>query len=106
MKPDSIVITLKDVKEGIRPTQMVVDMELELMNVFPKEKENRVLTVKLLSLLREGSMTQTDITEQLFDNAKMRASRVLGKLESWDYIKRKYDGQNKIVELDLSKEGE
>ena len=92
------IITLENVRQWITLDQLVKDMELELMTIFPKEREHRILSVKLLRLLREkGPLTQSQITKEIFDGAAMKASRVLGKLEAWGYIKRERKGKDKIV---------
>jgi predicted transcriptional regulator len=88
------------VKQWIGLDQLVKDMELELMTIFPKERENRILSVKLLKRLMEsGPLTQSEVAEEVFDGAEMKASRVLGRLESWNYIKRERRGKDKIVSL-------
>jgi len=93
-------ITREKVNEWITLEQVVKDMELEMMTIFPKERENRVLSVKVLRLLREkGSLPQSKIAAEIFDGASMRASRVLDRLESWGYIRRERSGKEKIVSL-------
>jgi hypothetical protein len=97
---DINTITPDYVTQWITLDQLVKDMELELMTMFPKEKENRVLSVKLLRRLREnGPLTQSQITEKVFDGAKMKASRVLAKLEAWNYIKRERKGKENVISL-------
>jgi hypothetical protein len=93
-------ITLENVSNWISLDQIIKDMELELMTIFPKERENRVLSVKLLTLLREkGALPQSKIAEEIFEGALMKTSRVLDRLESWGYIKRERSGKEKIVSL-------
>ena len=92
------------VKKWITLEQLEKDMELELMTVFPKQKELRKQSVILLQLLREkNELTQPQITEQVFNNAKMKCSRVLDKLEAWNYIQRSWgstkEARVKIVKL-------
>jgi GTPase SAR1 family protein len=96
---DCNTITVDLVRQWITVGQLIKDMELELMTIFPKEKELRVLSVKLLTLLREkGPLPQSVIVKEVFDGAKMKASRVLTKLESWQgYIKRERRGKEKLV---------
>lgn len=82
-------LTVTYAKNWISFEQLEKDMELELMTVFPKRKELRKASVILLQLLREkGELTQQNIAETVFDNAKMKCSRVLDKLEAWNYIER------------------
>jgi hypothetical protein len=93
-------ITLENVNNWISLDQIVKDMELELLTIFPKERENRICSVKLLRLLRQkGPLSQSKIAEEIFEGAIMRTSRVLDKLESWGYIKRERSGKEKIVSL-------
>lgn len=104
------LINRQNINDWIAVDQIVKDMESELITVFPNEKEHRVLTVKLLRLLREkgGSAKQTDIVEEIFldgdgekarQNAEMKASRVLGKLESYGCITRFRVSEGKMVKL-------
>ena len=100
MQKDIETVTPEHVKQWIGLDQLVKDMELELMTIFPKERENRILSVKLLKRLMEsGPLTQSEVAEEVFDGAEMKASRVLGRLESWNYIKRERRGKDKIVSL-------
>jgi hypothetical protein len=91
---EGLMITKQNIIEWIGLDQIVKDMELELMTIFPKGKEHRTITVKLLRYLREkgGSAYQTEIANEVFSGAKMKASRVLSKLESYTgYITRSRD---------------
>lgn len=82
-------ITVANTKQWISFEQLEKDMELELMTIFPKQKESRKASVKVLQLLREkGAILQADITKTVFENQKMKCSRILDKLEAWDYIER------------------
>ena len=97
-------ITVELAKNLISLEQLEKDMELELMDVFPKQKELRRLSVILLQLLRDkGSTPQSEITETIFDNNKMKCSRVLEKLEAWNYIEREWTSMEtahqKVVKL-------
>lgn len=89
-------ITPKLAKSVISVEQLEKDMELELMNVFPRQKELRRYAVIALQLLREkGSIPQSEIAETVFDGNKMKCSRVLDKLEAWDYIQREWESTGK-----------
>jgi hypothetical protein len=93
-------VTRENVNNWISLDEIIKDMELELMTIFPKETENRILSVKLLRLLREkGPLSQSKIAEEIFGGATMRTSRVVDKLESRGYIKRERSGKEKIVSL-------
>ena len=93
-------ITPNLVRKWITLEQQEKDMELELMTIFPKQKELRKLSVILLRKLREkGPISQSKIANEIFDGAKMKCSRVLDRLEAWNYIKREWKGKEKIVSL-------
>lgn len=86
------LITQEQVCQWITINQIEKDMELELMGLFPKSKENRRYSVILLSYLREhGPTDQKTLTQELFgdlyDSSKMACSRLLHKLEAHNYIK-------------------
>jgi len=96
----NITITAENVRDRIGLNQLAADMELELATIFPKEKECRLASVIVLRRLsEEGTLTQSQITEQVFDGAEMKASRVLNRLEAWNYIKRQRKGKVKVVSL-------
>ncbi|MCD6535557.1 MAG: hypothetical protein J7K49_00820 [Thaumarchaeota archaeon] len=90
LSQDISKITVEHVKKWISMDMLIRDMELELLDIFPKRKEQRVMTVKLLRYLHErGGMTsQKEITEDLFEGEKMACSRLLRTLESHGYIIR------------------
>ncbi|RLG16390.1 hypothetical protein DRN63_04240 [Nanoarchaeota archaeon] len=83
-------ITIDHVKKWISTDMLVRDMELELLDIFPKRKEQRIMAVKLFRYLHEkgGAASQKDITEDLFEGEKMACSRLLRTLESHGYIIR------------------
>jgi hypothetical protein len=90
-------------KQWIGLEQLEKDMELELMDIFPREKELRRLSVTLLQFLNEGAIPQNDLAEEVFDGNKVKCSRVLDKLEAWGYILREWESteeaRRKIVKL-------
>ena len=90
LSQDISKITVEHVKKWISMDMLIRDMELELLDIFPKRKEQRVMTVKLLRYLHErgGMATQKEITEDLFEGEKMACSRLLRTLESHGYIVR------------------
>jgi len=97
-------ITVELAKNLISLEQIEKDMELELMDVFPKQKELRKYSVILLQLLNERkAIPQNEIAETVFDGNKMKCSRVLEKLEAWNYIEREWTStetaHQKIVKL-------
>ena len=91
-------------KQWIGLEQLERDLELELLDVFPKQKELRKSSVILLQLLNERkAIPQNEIAETVFDGNKMKCSRVLEKLEAWNYIVREWEStgeaHRKIVKL-------
>lgn len=90
-------ITVEHVKKWISLEQLMKDMELELMDIFPKNKELRKKAVIVLQTLQEkGKIDQPSITEEIFDGNKMQASRVLNALESYGYISCRYENRVKV----------
>jgi GTPase SAR1 family protein len=89
-EPKKETIAVDDVTAWISEGQLVEDMELELIDVFPNEKILRMKTVRLLHMLRKmgGSMMQTDVAKVLFDGQAKAASRFLDRLEGSGYIFR------------------
>lgn len=91
-------------KQWIGIEQLEKDMELELMDIFPRQKELRRLSIIILQLLNERkAIPQNDLAEEVFDGNKVRCSRLLDKLEAWGYISRKWEStkeaRRKIVKL-------
>jgi predicted transcriptional regulator len=91
-------------KQWIGLEQLEKDMELELMDIFPREKELRRLSVTVLQLLNEKkAIPQNDLAEEVFDGNKVKCSRVLDKLEAWGYILREWESteeaRRKIVKF-------
>ena len=97
MKPR--LISKEDVQHWIKDKVLVQDLELELHNVFPKQKGLRNITVQLLRRLAHENLKQSDITHEYFDDNKANASRFLSTLEENDYITRTYDDKDKVVKL-------
>jgi hypothetical protein len=97
-------ITVDYAKQWIGLEQLERDLELELLDIFPKQKELRKSSVILLQLLNERkAIPQNEIAETVFDGNKMKCSRVLEKLEAWNYIVREWEStgeaHRKIVKL-------
>jgi hypothetical protein len=97
---DSLTITPENVRQWISLEQLVQDMELELATMFPKEKDyRRAAVIVLKRLSEEGFITQTQIAKEVFDGSEMKASRLLNRLEAWNYIRRERKGKEKVVSL-------
>jgi len=81
-------ITVETVKSAITLEEQLADMDLELADVFPN-REQKMEAVKLLSFLREEKeMNQQQLAEAI-NISEMSVSRIVRKLEAYNYIKRK-----------------
>jgi hypothetical protein len=87
------------VKEAVTVARLVEDMELELVELFPKQSELRLQAVRLLLLLEESeSRKQNGLSEELGMEA-YEMTRLLAKLELHHYVTRRREGNDKIVSL-------
>jgi DNA-binding MarR family transcriptional regulator len=76
-----------------------VHMELELVELFPKQSDLRLQAVRLLMHLEEsGLKRQTELTEELGMEA-YAMSRLLAKLELHRNVVRRRDGTDILVSL-------
>jgi transcription initiation factor IIE alpha subunit len=92
------IIDATAVKEAVTVERLVVDMESELVEVFPKQSDLRIQAVKLLMFLEEsGPCRQAKLAEELGMEG-YAVSRLLDKLEH-RYIIRRREGTDKIVSL-------
>lgn len=81
-------ISLDDVRQIINAEKVVSDMELTLCELWPRNKENRVLAVKVLQFLRQNGPTfQEEITKKFFSGNKMAASRFLNTLALHNFVR-------------------
>ena len=64
-----------------------------------RERERRKLAVEVLTLLNEGVKTQNEIARLVFNGNQVKCSRVLEKLEAWNYITRETKQRKKIVKI-------
>lgn len=91
------LIDVATVKEAVTTEQLVEDMELELLDLFPKHSEPRTLAVKLLMFLEEqGPQKQSQLSASL-DIEPYSLSRLLTKLEAARYVTRTREGSDKVV---------
>ena len=87
------------VKEAVTVARLAEDMELELVELFPKQSGLRLQAVRLLMLLEEsGPRKQSELSEELSLEA-YEMSRLLAKLELHHYITRRREGTDKVVSL-------
>lgn len=92
------------VKEAVTTERLAADMELELLDLFPKHSDLRFLAVRLLMHLEEyGAQRQSQLADVL-DAEPYEISRLLTKLEHSRYISRAREGTDKMVSLRISVE--
>jgi uncharacterized membrane protein len=93
------IIDTETVKAAVTVERLAEDMELELVELFPKQSDLRLQAVRLLLLLEEsGPRKQTELAEEL-GLEEYAISRLLAKLELHRYITRRREGTDKIVSL-------
>ncbi|WP_455368968.1 winged helix-turn-helix domain-containing protein [[Eubacterium] cellulosolvens] len=93
-----IPITTETVKNAVTYKKMVEDMELELLQVFPKQKDYRIHTVRLFDHLESGPKKQSQLQEEL-NLPPYTITRILNKLELCNYIKRQRKGTDKLISI-------
>jgi len=92
------------VKQAVTVDRLAEDMELELVELFPKQSDLRIQAVRLLMHLEEsGAQKQSELAERL-GMEDYAISRLLAKLELHRYISRARSGTDKIVDT-AKKEG-
>ncbi len=85
-------------KEAVTYERLAEDMELELVELFPKQSDLRIQAVRLLMYLEEsGPQKQSDLAERL-GMEDYAISRLLANLELHRYISRARSGTDKIVD--------
>lgn len=93
------------VKDAVTVDRLAEDMELELVEVFPKQSDLRIEAVRLLMHLEEsGPQKQAELAERL-GMEDYAISRLLAKLELHRYIARQRSGTDKIASLTKKETG-
>jgi hypothetical protein len=93
------IIRTETVKQAVTVERLAEDMELELVELFPKQSDLRLQAVRQLMHLGEsGPKKQSELVEELGLEAYVM-SRLLAKLELHRYIARRREGTDKIVTL-------
>ena len=93
------IIDTETVKEAVTVERLAEGMELELVELYPKQSDLRLQAVRLLMRLEEsGPRKQSELVEELGLEA-YAMSRLLAKLELHRYIIRRREGTDKIVSL-------
>jgi Mn-dependent DtxR family transcriptional regulator len=93
------MIDLQMVQNAVTVERLAEDMELELVELFPKQSDLRLQAVRLLMHLEEsGPNKQAELAEELgLEGYAM--SRLLAKLELHRYVVRRREGTDKLVSL-------
>jgi len=94
----STLISTQDVEKAISSKTLLDDMELELSDIF-SNSQHRIQAVKLFEMLRNGSLTQKQIAENL-GISEATAGKLVGKLQTYDYVKR-VRGKGASLEVSL-----
>jgi hypothetical protein len=94
------------VKDAVPIDRLAEDMELELMELFPKHSDLRLQAVRLLMLLEDSAaVKQSELAEEL-GIEEYALSRLLAKLELHRYVVRERAGTDKIVSLRAAQSAE
>jgi len=86
------VVDLEDVVGG--------DWDLVLSDIFRKEEPKRLATKILNTLVKQGPMSQKQLSEKLMVR-DLSISSILDKLEEYGFIVREWRGQEKIVRANI-----
>lgn len=93
-------ITVEDVKKTISLDLVAKDLELELLQVFPRNPEKHLQAANVLTYLtKNGPVCQKELVKKIFDGKDYEASRILDRLEAFSYIRRRWNNGNKVVEI-------
>jgi hypothetical protein len=87
------------VKKAVTAERLAEDMELELVELFPKHSDLRLLAVRLLMHLEESGPTRQSQLGELLGIEPYTVSRLLAKLELHRYVIREREGPDKTVRL-------
>jgi len=96
-------ISVEEVRKWIGIERIAEDMELEMMNLYPRSKENRVLAIRIIRYLAEKPATAEEIINEFWGEvspaSKTACSRMLQKLEAQGYIEFTKNKRTKIWKL-------
>ena len=92
-------IDTETVKKAVTAERLAEDMELELVEVFPKHSDLRLQAVRLLMHLEESGPTRQSQLGELLGIEPYAMSRLLAKLELHRYVVREREGADKLVRL-------
>jgi hypothetical protein len=91
------------VKKAVTAERLAEDMELQLVELFPKHSDLRLQAVRLLMYLEESGPTRQSQLGELLGIQPYAMSRLLTKLELHRYVVREREGADKLVRLANSK---
>jgi hypothetical protein len=97
------LIDTATVKKAVTAERLAEDMELELVELFPKHSDLRLQAVRLLMHLEESGPTRQSRLGELLGIESYAVSRLLAKLQLHQYILREREGVDKLVGLANSK---
>jgi len=98
------------VARSVTSNDLLRDMQREIEQIFPKSEDAKECAMDLMLLLSEkGELNEIQIAESLsrkynsdsdIQNTYMRVSRVITKLETYNYLKeRRGEGNSKFISL-------
>ncbi len=87
------------VKKAVTAERLAEDMELQLVELFPKHSDLRLQAVRLLMRLEESGSTRQSQLGELLGIEPYAMSRLLAKLELHRYVVREREGADKLVRL-------
>lgn len=93
------LIDTATVKRAVTAERLAEDMELELVELFPKHSDLRLQAVRLLIHLEELGPTRQSRLGELLGIEPYAMSRLLAKLELHRYVIREKEGADKLVRL-------
>jgi hypothetical protein len=92
-------IDIETVRQAVITERLAEDMELELLELFPKHSDLRLHAVRLLMHLEESGPTkQSELADQL-GLEPYALTKLLARLELHRYVRRERAGVDKIVTL-------
>jgi len=87
------------VKKAVTAERLAEDMELQLVELFPKHSDLRLQAVRLLMHLEESGPTRQSQLGELLGIEPYAMNRLLTKLELHRYVVREREGADKLVRL-------
>lgn len=92
-------IDIETMKKAVTTERLADDMELELLELFPKHSDLRLQAVRLLMHLEESGPTKQGELSERLGVEPYQLSRLLTKLELHRYVAPQRAGTDKVVSL-------